>query len=83
MTPSEQLRKNVGLTFDVVRAAVGDVVAAEEAESLSREGGFVLVDANDPDLAFANEELFETLAARGEQVILVQVNKSISLQTAT
>ena len=80
MDRSEQLRRNTQLAFEVVHAAIADSRAGEEAADLGRDGGFVLVDATDQDLALANEGMHETLAARGERSILVQVNKRVSLQ---
>jgi hypothetical protein len=76
------LQRNVQLAFEVVHAAVADETAAEEAAFLGRDGGLVLADPSDADLSLANEQLYHDLEARGERVVFVEVNKSISLRSS-
>ena len=80
MSDPELVRRNVDLAFEVVFAAIADQAAADEAAVYAADGGFVLADPNDADLSLANEAMVERLRARGERVVLLEVQKKVTLQ---
>ena len=71
-------RRNLALTFALVRQAASDEAFGEELSEASREGPMVLMPADDPELARVNEEVALAVAARGEPFAVKRVARTLA-----
>ena len=65
----EQTKRNIDLAFDLVRKAARDPEEAKRLDGLGRQGPFVLLPEDDPELAKKNLELADSAEARGEKTV--------------
>jgi hypothetical protein len=79
MTTSDQIARNVDLTFDLVRQALLRPDAADEISDLAENGALVYLDPGDSDLAAMNTAMADRLESRGEKIVRVEVQRRMFL----
>jgi hypothetical protein len=72
------VKKNLDLAFALVRQAAADEDFAAELTAASSEGPMLLIPADDPELAQANETVAVALAARGERFTVLRVARALA-----
>lgn len=80
MRTSEQVAKNIDLSFDLLRQVLLRPEAADDIVSVAGGDALVFIDPEDERLSSANIAMADRLAAKGDGVARVEVQRRLFIQ---